>query len=113
MSSRELKPEEVRDIFLDHVWAYIDFWANETRVESERDRLSGLAHSILALIDGSAAFVPGFILAPNPHQDDKSFNQENGENWYPENHELEDEIKADIAGSLHELLYRAPRAQKR
>lgn len=94
---REMTEEEVRERFLRHVASLVDYWESETRAESLRARLEGLAFSMLVAIDGGAAGLPGFILAPSPHKDDKEFNRSRGANWYPRA-----KCEHDIAGSLHE-----------
>lgn len=105
--AREKTREEVRDEFMDHVRMLVDYWAETTPHDGRqylcRDRISGFAHSLLTTIDGCSAGVPGFILAPAPHPEDKKYHQEEGSDWYPENHESD--VKCDIGGGLHELLY--------
>ncbi len=102
---REFTEDEIRHQFLEHIRFLVDYFDKDTALESQKERLSALAHSILCVIDGCAVGLPAFILAPLPHEDDKQFNIENGENYYPENHDLV--VKCDIAGCLHELFYNA------
>ncbi len=99
---RELTPEEIRDNLLDHVWAMIGWWETESRAASPRDKLEGLAFSILAALDGSAADLPAFKVTPIPHPEDKAYNQSEGDDWYPED-------QPDL-GTLHEFFHsRDPR----
>ena len=105
---RELTPEQVEDRFLEHVRVMVEYWAGEgasnvAAEQTHRDRLEGLAHSMLATIDGSSMALPRFVLAPHPHPDDRQFHLDEGENYYPENHTAD--VKADISGGLHELLF--------
>lgn len=100
MASRAYTEEEIRDQFLRHVRTLSRYWAglDGSNVEEDRsteDRLDGLAFSILAAIDGSSTWLPGFKLIPNPHPDDKAYHKERDENYYPDD--------VDIAGGLHEL----------
>ncbi len=99
--SKKLTEEQIRDRFIEHVWALIEYWDKEPRAASQRDRLSGLVHSLLVALDGSAAALPGFCVSPSPHPDDRQYNIDEGEDYYPETEE-----HVDIAGSLHERLYR-------
>ncbi len=99
---RELTTEEVRNQFLSHVRFMIDYWERETRATTSKQKLEGLAHSILVTLDGGSG-LPAFIVAPNPHPDDQQFRIEEGEDWFPENHTLK--VKADISGGLHERLF--------
>lgn len=102
--SKELTPDEVRKRFLEHVAGMVAYWAGEDTSNipthySCRQRLEGLVHSILAAIDGCAINLPGFALVPLPHSSDKQFHQDEGEDWFPES----DEPENDIGGSLHEV----------
>lgn len=94
---REMTVEEVQKAFLGHIWAMIYYWNAETRAATTQDKLEGLAHSILAMLDGCCLDVPGFAVIPNPHPDDKAYSIEQGENWFPDN--------IDIGGDLAGLLF--------
>ena len=95
----QLTVEEVRERFLDHVHGLVDYWDRETRVQTCRERIEGVAFSILAAIDGSSVAIPGFLLVPNPHKDDKAYQRSMGEDWFPPSPKGK---VVDIAGSLHE-----------
>jgi len=98
--SRQYTRDEVRDLFLDHVRDLIAYWANVSSDCSHEQRLEGLAHSILAVIDGEGQ-LPAFAVIPSPHPDDKSYRQQEDMNWFPE---LKVELKNDIGGDLHQKL---------
>lgn len=101
--SKEKTEDEVRDEFIAHVRMLVDYWSNV----KERDckgKLDGLAFSILAAIDGESADVPGYILAPLTHEDDKQFHIDNRTDYYPENDYSN--IKCDISGDLHNQFYK-------
>jgi hypothetical protein len=100
----EYTTEQVREKFLTHVGGLIPYWAKQEGTVERR--LEGLAFSLLVLLDGGVASLPKFIVAPDPHPTDRAFHQENGENWFPENHEAS--LKSDISGCLHELLRNKP-----
>lgn len=95
---RELTMAEVRDMLLDHFRELITYWESLPN-KTIHDRLDGLAFSMLATLDGDSLGVPGFLLIPDPHPDDKKDALENGENWCPEDGE------SDI-GILHEFWYK-------
>lgn len=101
--SREYSTDEVREQFLRKVNGIVKFW-HELEDSTELEKLSGVAFSIMSTLDGCAIDLPGFIVAPTPDGNDKEFHQEEGSDWYPENHEVEDKISCDISGCLHELL---------
>ncbi len=81
----------------------VDYWDKNARERDVHGKLSGLAFSILAELDGSGVGLPPFIVAPMPYKDDQMYRQQRGENWYPYNNS--DSVKADVAGSLHELFH--------
>lgn len=94
--SREKTKTEVQQDFIDRIWYLIEYWEKESRAKTSRDKLEGLAHSILNTLDG-CSMLPGFAIIPNPHPDDKQYYIENGEDWYPDN--------IDIGGELASLLF--------
>jgi hypothetical protein len=91
--ARELTNDEVRERFLKHVAAIVEWWDKETKVTNTREKLEGVALSILALIDGSNIDLPKFVLAPDPHPDDKAYRQRHDEDWFPGC----PEVKTDIS----------------
>jgi len=100
---REYTEEEVRNKFLEYIAFLIKYWDEIDSVRTQKERMKGLAFSILSMLDGCSGELPGFIVAPLPHPEDKEFRiREMEENYYPENHEIEDDIKCDIGGGLHE-----------
>lgn len=102
---REKTTEEIREEFLKHVRHLIQYWdevSGKNAPETQKERLEGLAFSILVALDGNTMALPKFIVAPDPHPDDKEYLISEGNNYYPENHNSD--VKGDIAGCLHELL---------
>lgn len=83
--SRAYTDEEVRDQILRHIKALVGYWANENSVQDPKEKLDGLAFSILSMLDGCSLHLPAFNLVPDPHPDDKEYHQENGDNWYESN----------------------------
>ncbi len=108
----EYTTKEIREQFLDYIQNTVQYWLKEARTPSVEDKLNGLAFSILVLLDGGAADMPGFIVAPSTHPSDKEYHQENGESWYPQNDDAK--VNADIAAdSLHEHWYQRPDGSRR
>lgn len=101
--SREYTREEVQKLFLAHIRGLIDYWSYRTYREDTRGKLEGLAHSMLATIDGCSISIPCFILAPYPHEEDEDYRKGKGENYFAYNDS--DKVKCDIGGSLHEQLW--------
>jgi len=97
---RELTEDEVQRVFLDQVRAMCRYWVEESIATTVKEKVEGVAFSILVALDGGNIGLPGFIVAPSPHPDDKEYHRSHGENWYPENDP--EAVKCDIGGSLHE-----------
>ena len=100
----EMTPEQVRNVFLNEIKNIRDHWLVTEKpypVETSdliipydnKDRMNGLIHSILAVIDGESAYMPQFGLFTNPHPDDANFNRKRGKDWYP--------MDCNISGNLH------------
>ena len=107
-SPRQYTEEEVLERFLKQVWVNIDYWEGQyDKVVATypcRRKLEGLAFSILAMLDGSNLDLPKFIVAPDPHPEDKSYLRDvEQENWYPENYDAG--VECDLGGYLHELFH--------
>ena len=100
--SREKTEEEVRKEFFNYLKVLIDHWSNVPN-ETDREKIEGYTHSLLAMIDGCAVDMCGFVLSPVVHESDKDFCIKNNKNYYPEN-DISD-IKCDIAGNLHVQFY--------
>jgi len=92
-------PEEIREMFLSQCASMVDYWLNESREPSTRGKMEGLLHSVFAALDGCTMGLPGFIVAPCPHESDKEYHKDQGENWFPQNDSAK--IKGDIGGDLH------------
>lgn len=94
----EYTADEVRDLFLKHVWNLLDYWDNNK--SDKREAMEGLAFSMLVMLDGGSVVVPPFAVIPAPHPDDKEFCIGEGTNWFPQ---FDPGGHCDIAGGLHEL----------
>lgn len=108
--------EECREMVLDCVRYLVDYWdsvADDPSLSprTQHDRMSGLAFSILAMLDGSNSSLPGFIVAPIPSPDSRKYPLEPGEKYWPENHKLEKKINSDIAGHLHDDFYQVKKTK--
>jgi hypothetical protein len=90
--------EEVRAEFIQRVKAIANHWATEQEPMSLKFRCDGVASSILALIDGAYLGFPAIDMMAAPHDEDKEFSIENGENWYEKNQVFND-------CQLHEMFH--------
>lgn len=79
-ATRPWTSEEMKDEFLRLLIGLADEWARYPD-KSPRERCRGLAFSILATIDGDSIAMPAIDLVLRPHEEDKEYHQEQGENW--------------------------------
>ena len=82
---KEKSEEIVREEFLNHIRGLVDYW-DKVDEKNCREKLQGLAFSVLAMLDGVSTDICGFIVAPSTHEDDKAYHIANGEDYYPQNH---------------------------
>lgn len=80
--------EEMRTRFLGHIIHMIGYWNGEgsSNVDpnrTSRDKMEGLVHSILVMIDGGSGDMPAFDISCAPHPDDEAYHKKNGERWVP------------------------------
>lgn len=110
-TSREYTTQEILEKFSNRTRNLIKYWATldinpeyiqpgETEIHY---RLEGLAHSIMAGIDGCAIDIPGFMLIPVGTTEDRDFHISEEENYYP----ITDHVDStyDIAGGLRYNIY--------
>lgn len=74
--------EEVRDMYLNHMRVLVNYWHNESRCETERERMEGLVFSILVMLDGGSASLPSVDLCLSPHPTDKEYLTSIGEKHF-------------------------------
>lgn len=103
--SKEYTKEEVQEKVINHILHLIEYWDENDQTPETVDKLEGLAFSILSMFDGSTMDIPQFIIAPDPHPSDKEYLRSVNSNWYTENHNSD--VKCNIGGYLHELLFPA------
>jgi hypothetical protein len=100
--------EEMQQMFIDKMHSTADYWSalpvdpGETMTTAIQRRVSGVVFSVLVVLDGGSADLPGFSVIPQPHETDKDYQIAEGERyWSPA---LEDSVNEnDLAGGLHEL----------
>ena len=85
---RAYTAEEARSQYLGHIRNMVRYWASLPEVDkvtgerrSVKDRLDGLAFSILVMIDGESN-LPSLDLTLSPHHSDKDYFISEGENWF-------------------------------
>lgn len=94
--SRQLTADEMRASVLGHLRVMVDYWDGLDK--PSREKLGGLVHSILVMLDGGSVGLPAFDVVPAPHPDDKQYCQDEDTNWWPDDVSLH-----DGGHMLHEL----------
>lgn len=106
---RPFSTEEVEEMFIDASVQIAEEWARYEPDEGTENvdfwRTQGAVFSMLALLDGNRADLTQFIVAPNPHPEDKNYSIGEGESYFPENNA--EKISANISGDLKSAFTRA------
>lgn len=79
--ARAKTEDEARAEFLGVIRQLVLYWATHG-VGGTRERLNGLAFSILNIFDGTSSGLPAIDLVLRPHPNDEAFCRDEGENWY-------------------------------
>lgn len=99
---RAMTPEEMRDVMLQQLVSYVRYWG-EIPAEFHREGFNlppippgmestvraymkhateGLLHSILVVFDGGSMSCPALDIIPAPHESDKQYHINEGEDWW-------------------------------
>jgi hypothetical protein len=104
--------EEVRDRFLGHLRAIVDYWGDVAEYDKATDthqtirsRLSGLAFSFLTMLDGVSMDMPAFEIYPSPHPEDKEYRREQDEDWWPPLEESVLQLREDASVHGEHMLH--------
>lgn len=97
--SKAQSPDDLRDRFLNELRGLVAYWDGLPNLTSKQ-KLDGLAFSVLGLLDGCTPDFPAVDLVMRPHPDDKAYSQERGEDW------VEDGTTINEDAMLHELWHR-------
>jgi hypothetical protein len=100
---RPYTQEEAQKEFLDHIKMLVNYWSKID--ETKKECLSGLAFSILSMLDGCTN-LPAYEVIPIPHPDDKQYKIENEENYYEPVDLPENIITIHGGHMLHEIFYK-------
>jgi hypothetical protein len=95
---REYTQEEASEKLIKHFWFILQYW-EDLPDKTTHEKMSGMLHSILATLDGASGDMPGFKVIPITHPTDKEYHKSFGDNWYSQ-------TDVDIAGDLHQMLYK-------
>lgn len=80
--SKAIQKEEARKMFLDQCKAIANFWANESRTETSKEKIEGAICSIMNIFDGTCMGFPAAIdLVLRPHPSDKQWCKDNDKDW--------------------------------
>ena len=95
---RAFTVDEARTEFLKSIQVICQYWSKQN-CDSALDMCNGVAFSILNIFDGTHAGIPALDILLSPHEDDKQYNIENGDNYYEHGMMIND-------CCLHELFYK-------
>jgi hypothetical protein len=95
--SRAYTKEESRKIVLDHIRALVRYW-DSLPDKPSKEKLEGLAFSILTMIDGDS-MLPSMDIVLRPNPADQAFHKGHGENWFKDCLILNDDC------ALHEFFH--------
>jgi hypothetical protein len=99
MMSEAKSESELRDDFIDNIWAAVRYWGRESRAETSDRKLEGLAFSILNIFDGTSMGFPACDIVLRPHPEDKAYHIQEEEDW------IEDGTVINGDCMLHEMWY--------
>lgn len=100
--SEAIGAEDLRNAFLHQLADAAYYWATLPD-KTPLERCSGLAFSVLVMIDGCSMGLPAFDLVARPHPDDKAFHKAEGSDWIEDGTVITDTM-------LHELWRQYERA---
>ena len=92
---KEVRPytkEEAQKAVLRNIANTTKYWLKESRAKTTEAKLTGLAFSILAMIDGSAIGLPAMDIVLRPHISDEDFHRSRGEKWWQDGMAINDEV---------------------
>jgi hypothetical protein len=95
---QQITKEEARAKFISRARQIADYWGKAGN--TPEDAADGAIFSLLVMLDGGSGGMPGFIVIPSPHPDDKDYHQSKNEDWYAAPPEGLDDF--DIGGGLHD-----------
>lgn len=99
--SDKISKEEARKIFIDQVSVISDYWINNDRAETSRDKVEGAIFSIMNIFDGTCGGFPAAVdLVLRPHEDDKQYCIDNGDDWIVDGQIINDDCH------LHEMVFK-------
>jgi len=80
---RAFTKEEGCQMFLASLRSMVNYWANDVDNQTCTERMEGLVHSILCIIDGVGnSELPALTLTTDPNPEDKEFLIDEGENYW-------------------------------
>lgn len=97
---RQKTKNEIKKEFISNILSAIDYWEKEQSTPTTRQKMMGVAFSILVMLDGEDANMPAFIVAPDVNSLINKDCIKDGEDYYPAQ---DKEVKGNISGDLHEL----------
>jgi hypothetical protein len=88
---------EIADQLVSKFASIAEYWSKHPSGGTIDERCHGVAFSILAALDGTGMDLPGFDLIPTPHEGDKDWYINRGENYY--------DPETRVSYSLHDFYH--------
>ena len=98
MESQPISKDAAKDIFMHSIKNSINYWS-KLDDRNTKEKLEGLAFSILNIFDGTSSDMPALDIVLRPHEDDKKFREEEGDDYFVDGMCINDE------SMLHEEFY--------
>lgn len=99
--SEAIDKTEAREMFLAQCRSIADYWVNEPRAETSREKIEGSIFSIMNIFDGTCGGFPAAIdLVLRPHEDNKQYCVDNDENWIVDGQVINDDCH------LHSMIFK-------
>lgn len=75
--------EETAHKFVTNISGMVEYWSTtEENSPSQKDRMNGLVSDILSMIDGLSPNMPAMNVSMNPHEDDREYLIQMGDQFY-------------------------------
>lgn len=94
---------EVTEQLMETIAHNIHYWQTQPNCGTMEDRVSGVVHSLFAILDGRTLPLPAFDLVPAPCDGDKEYHVEKGENYYDPEASISTNLTYLLFPKLHEL----------
>lgn len=97
--SRKITKKEAEEKLIKKMLGIARYWSG-VEGQTDKEKCEGVVFSILAMFDGCEMNMPAMDIVLRPHEEDKEFCKEVGENWFEDGMAINDDTM------LHEMLHK-------